>query len=85
MKLSIRELADRHRVHRRTVRQALAAAVPPPRKVYPVRRRPALDAWATVIDAWLIGDKDASRASSGTPLGGSGSVWSPSTGPRSRR
>lgn len=39
--VSIRELADRHHVHRRTVRQALAAAVPPPRKVYPVRRRPA--------------------------------------------
>jgi DNA-directed RNA polymerase specialized sigma24 family protein len=32
--LSIRELADRHGVHRRTVRQALAAAVPPPRRVY---------------------------------------------------
>ena len=27
--LSIRELADRHHVHRRTVRQALASAVPP--------------------------------------------------------
>ena len=33
--LSIRELAERHGVHRRTVRQALAAAVPPPRKAYP--------------------------------------------------
>ena len=32
---SIRELAERHKVHRRTVRQALADAVPPPRKVYP--------------------------------------------------
>jgi DNA-binding transcriptional regulator YhcF (GntR family) len=30
--LSIRELAEKHRVHRRTVRQALASAVPPPRK-----------------------------------------------------
>ena len=38
-KLSIRELADRHRVHRRTVRQALANAIPPPRKAYPPRRR----------------------------------------------
>ena len=27
--LSIRELAVRHRVHRRAVRQALASAVPP--------------------------------------------------------
>jgi hypothetical protein len=33
--LSIRELAERHRVHRRTVRQALASALPPPRKTYP--------------------------------------------------
>jgi hypothetical protein len=32
---SIRELAGRHHVHRRTVRQALAGAVPPPRKAYP--------------------------------------------------
>jgi len=30
--LSIRELAARHGVHRRTVRQALADAVPPPRR-----------------------------------------------------
>lgn len=58
---SIRELADRHKVHRRTVRQALADAVPPPRKAYPVRPRPAIDEWVTVIDAWLIGDKDAPR------------------------
>ena len=61
MTLSIRELADRHGVHRRTVRQALDDAVPPPRKVYPVRPRPAIDGWATVIDAWLLADKDAPR------------------------
>ena len=59
--LSIRELADRHGTHRRTVRQALADAVPPPRKVYPVRPRPAIDGWATGIDAWLIADEDAPR------------------------
>ncbi|HEX4394685.1 MAG TPA: hypothetical protein VH084_24575 [Mycobacterium sp.] len=29
--VSIRELAERHRVHRRTVRQALVSAVPPRR------------------------------------------------------
>jgi hypothetical protein len=34
---SIRELADRHHVHRRTVRQALDSAVPAPRKSYPQR------------------------------------------------
>ncbi|OBG93103.1 transposase [Mycobacterium sp. E136] len=59
--LSIRELADRHRVHRRTVRQALEDAVPPPRKAYPARPRPAIDPWVTVIDAWLLADKDAPR------------------------
>ena len=59
--LSIRELADRHRVHRRTVRQALADAVPPPRKVYPRRPRPAIDAWTEVIDAWLLADEDVPR------------------------
>ena len=33
------ELAERHKVHRRTVRQALASPLPPPRKQYPPRRR----------------------------------------------
>jgi transposase len=59
--LSIRELAERHGVHRRAVRQALVSAVPPPRKAYPPRRRPAIDPWATVIDAWLMADRDAPR------------------------
>jgi hypothetical protein len=36
--LSIRELAERHKVHRRTVRQALDCAVPPPHKEYAQRR-----------------------------------------------
>lgn len=35
--LSIRALAERHGVHRRTVRQALAAAAPPARKASGVR------------------------------------------------
>ena len=59
--LSIRELAERHRVHRRTVRQALASAVPPPRKQYPPRPRPAIDPYADVIDGWLIADQDAPK------------------------
>ena len=58
---SIRELADRHHVHRRTVRQALASAVPPPRKAYPRRPRPAVDAYAGVIDGWLLADRDVPR------------------------
>lgn len=59
--LSIRELADKHRVHRRTVRQALANALPPPRKEYPPRARPAIDPYREVIDAWLIGDQEVPR------------------------
>jgi hypothetical protein len=54
---SIRELADRHHVHRRTVRQALASAVPPPRKAYAQRPRPATDAYAAVIDSRLVADR----------------------------
>lgn len=56
--LSIRALADKHRVHRRTVREALASAVPPPRKSYP-RPSPAIGGhggdlwhrWAVVVVA----------------------------------
>jgi transposase len=58
---SIRELADRHHVHRRTVRQALDSAVPPPRKAYPQRPRPAIGAYAAVIDEWLAGDQGVPR------------------------
>jgi transposase len=54
--LSIRGLADKHGVHRRTVRQALASAVPPPRKRYPARERPAIDPWVEIIDGWLQTD-----------------------------
>jgi hypothetical protein len=59
--LSIRELAERHRVHRRTVRQALASALPPPRKTYPSRGRPAIDAYAEIVDGWLIEDQKMPR------------------------
>ena len=58
---SVRELAGRHRVHRRTVRQALASAVPPPRKAYPQRPRPALDPYRQVIDGWLLADREVPR------------------------
>ncbi|MGH3801667.1 MAG: IS21 family transposase [Pseudonocardiaceae bacterium] len=60
-KLSIRELAERHRVHRRAVRQALAGAVPPPRKAYARRSRPAIDAYVEVIDSWLLADREVPR------------------------
>jgi transposase len=58
---SIRELADRHHVHRRTVRQALDSAVPPPRRPYPARPRPAIDGYAEVIDSWLLADRQVPR------------------------
>jgi hypothetical protein len=75
---SIRELADRHHVHRRTVPQALKSAVPPPRRPYAQRPRPAIGPYARVIDGWLLADREVPR-SSGIPPGGSGSGWSPST------
>ena len=58
--LSIRQLAGRHRVHRRTVRQALASAVPPPRKTR-VFAAPVLDPVKPLIDAMLRQDLDAPK------------------------
>jgi hypothetical protein len=58
--LGIRALAVRHNVHRRTVREALASATPPGRKV-PERDAPALGPWTTLIKAWLAADRDAPR------------------------
>ena len=58
--LSIRGLADRYGVHRRTVRQALTAAEPPARKT-PARTAPRLDPAKAVIDAMLREDLDAPR------------------------
>ena len=48
--LSIRALAERHGVHRRTVRQALASAAPPARKPR-VLAAPKLDPAKPLIDA----------------------------------
>jgi hypothetical protein len=50
--LSIRGFAEGHRVHRRTVRQALASAVPPPRWQYPARPHPAIVPYTAIIDGW---------------------------------
>src|SRR5712692_3665847 len=59
--LSIRALAERHGVHRRTVRQALAAALPPPRKQPERRPAPKLGAYRPLIDSWLVADREAPR------------------------
>ena len=52
---SIRGLADAHGVHRRTVRQAIAGAVPPPRKT-PQRDAPVLGPFKDIIRGWLVDD-----------------------------
>ena len=59
--VSIRELARRHRVHRRAVRRALASAVPPPRKPVDPRAQPAIGPHAETIRQWLSEDADAPR------------------------
>lgn len=58
--LSVRALAKRHHVHRRTVRQALASATPPP----PARRvwkRTKITPFAAAIDDMLRADLTAPR------------------------
>ena len=58
--LSVRALAKRHRVHRRTVRQALISGVPPE----PARRRwqsRKIDPFVEAIDAMLRADLTAPR------------------------
>jgi transcriptional regulator with XRE-family HTH domain len=59
--LSLRALAERHGVHRRTVRQAFAAAVSPPRKRPQGRPAPRLGPFRELIDSWLLADRGGSR------------------------
>jgi transposase len=59
--VSIRDLARRHKVHRRVVRQALASAVPPPRKPVESCAQPAIGPHATTVRGWLTEDQAAPR------------------------
>lgn len=59
--LSIRALAERHGVHRRVVRQALASPVPPAKRAPVGRGAPKLGPWREVIDEWLLEDRAAPR------------------------
>lgn len=58
--MSIRALAVKHKVHRRTVRQALADATPPARKA-PDRVAPVLGPHVATVRGWLVADKQAPR------------------------
>jgi len=58
--LTVRALARRHKVHRRTVRQALASALPPPR-IVPPRPAPVMGPLRPIIRAWLVADREAPR------------------------
>ena len=66
--LSVRALAERHHVHRRTVCAALESPVPPPRRPR-VSPAPVLGPVKPLIDAMLIADL-ALRGSSATPHAG---------------
>ena len=59
--LSLRALAERHGVHRRTVRAALQSPLPPAKRRPESRPAPKLGAYRELIDAWLIADVDAPR------------------------
>jgi len=59
--LSIRELAARHGVHRRAVRQALESAIPPPKRPPVVRPAPKLGPYRQVIDEILVADREVPR------------------------
>jgi transposase len=58
--LSIRQLAEKHHVHRRTVRQALMSAIPPARK-RPVRSSRVLELFKPAIEVMLRADLEAPR------------------------
>jgi transposase len=58
--MSIRALAEKYGVHRRTVREAIDSPIPPPRRCSP-RRTLVLDGVRELIDAMLVEDRVAPR------------------------
>ena len=58
--LSVRALAKKHKVHRRTVRQALEDPTPPARKT-PERVAPVLGQYTATVRGWLVADKEVPR------------------------
>jgi hypothetical protein len=65
-RLSIRSLARKYDVHRRTVRQAIASPLPPDRKT-PVRAAPVREAVTGWIDEMLREDLAATTPSVSAP------------------
>jgi transposase len=59
--LSLRALAERHGVHRRTVRAALESPLPPAKRAPVGRPAPKLGAYRELIDEWLVADLEAPR------------------------
>jgi hypothetical protein len=55
--LSIRVLAERHGVHRRAVRQALVAPLPPVKSKPRSRPAPKLGPYRELIDSWFELDR----------------------------
>jgi transposase len=58
--MSIRALAEKYSVHRRTVREAVFSPIPPPRKAA-VRSTVVLDGVRELVDAMLVADLEAPR------------------------